>query len=73
VPRRKDDAGKFATEYPPAVILDAVESHTPATTGEIVEAVGCSANLARGRLHELAENGAIRKKETPGGYIWIAD
>lgn len=73
MPRRKDDAGKFATEYPPAVILDAVEDHTPATTGEIVTAVGCSANLARNRLHELADGGEIQKKETPGGYIWIAN
>ena len=71
--RRRDDDGTYTDEYPLDEFAATVERLEPTTTGEIVAEIGCSSNLARLRLHELADRGDVGKKETPSGYIWTVD
>ncbi len=62
--QKRDEKGKYRTEYTAEDVLDVFESMSvPAvTTPEVADAVGCSKGTARNRLDELVEEGRLYRK-----------
>lgn len=50
--------------------LDAVEKHSPASTAEVADEVGCTRRNADMRLKRLAEEGAVKRKKIAASQVW---
>jgi predicted transcriptional regulator len=56
--------------YPDAAFLSAVEEHSPASTAEVAETVGCTRRNADMRLRKLAEAGDVDRKKIAATQVW---
>jgi predicted transcriptional regulator len=65
------NTGRITQEYPDSAFLEAVEDLSPASTSEVGEAVGCSADNAYRRLKTLEESGEIQSKMAGNSLIWF--
>lgn len=50
--------------------LDAVEKHTPASTSEVANEVGCTRRNADMRLKKLADKGKLKRKKIAASQVW---
>lgn len=71
--RTRDDTGKFTADYPDEDFLAAVREHTPATTSEVAEAVGCVRQSADYRLRQLESEGRVESKKVGASLVWMVD
>lgn len=60
-PRRQYSDGDF---------LDAVAKHTPASTSEVANEVGCTRRNADMRLKKLADEGKVKRKKIAASQVW---
>lgn len=60
-------------KYTDQDFTDAVAAHSPASTSEIAEQVGCERQTADGRLKELAEEGEIQRKQIAKVTVWYQE
>jgi predicted transcriptional regulator len=49
---------------------EAVKDHSPASTSEVAETVGCTRQLADTRLKELAESTELEHKQIAKVSVW---
>jgi len=57
-------------QFSDADFLRAVEKHSPASTSEVAEEVGCTRRNADNRLKRLAEEGQLRRKKIAATQVW---
>jgi predicted ArsR family transcriptional regulator len=67
----RDDDGRIAREHNDDEIIDAVQKHNPATTGEVAEAVDMSRQGAAYRLEALETDGHIESKSVGPNRVWM--
>ena len=73
MPRERDEeSGRFVESYPPEAFLEALrdEAPFPISTPDVAEELGCSLVLARDRLSDLNEEGAVEKRRVGNAYLW---
>lgn len=68
---QEKESGKISQKYPDSAFIEAVEAHSPASTSEVGEAVGCSSDNAYRRLKRLEEAGEVRSKMAGNSLIWF--
>jgi len=66
----RDERNRFRETYSDTQFLEAVRELEIAGTGDVAERVGCSRELARLRLNELADRGDIEKRTVGGRHIF---
>jgi predicted ArsR family transcriptional regulator len=66
-----EETGQITQEYPESAFIEAVTEHTPASTSEVGEAVGCSSDNAYRRLKALEEDGKVESKMAGNSLIWF--
>lgn len=57
-------------QFPDSEFLDAVEEHTPASTSEIADEVGCTRRNADMRLKKLADDEMVERKKIAASQVW---
>ncbi|WP_092694156.1 FaeA/PapI family transcriptional regulator [Halorientalis regularis] len=67
---RDEDSGTFRQEYTDEDFLDAVEKHSPASTSEVADEVGCTRRNADMRLKKLADDGKVKRKKIAASQVW---
>ena len=60
-------------KYTDDEFIKAVQEHSPASTSEVAESVGCTRPSADGRLKELVEEGEIRRKKIGKVQVWFTE
>ena len=68
-----EETGQITQEYPDSAFIKAVAEHSPASTSEVGEAVGCSSDNAYRRLKALEEDGKMKSKMAGNSLIWFTD
>jgi len=66
-----EETGQITREYPDNEFIAAVEEHSPASTSEVGEAVGCSSDNAYRRLKDLEEEEKVQSKMAGNSLIWF--
>lgn len=69
--RTRSATGEFAETYPRAAFFTAVFEHTPASTKEVADAVGCTRQNADYRLRQLRDDGEVRSKKVGPALVWL--
>lgn len=69
--RKRNDRGRYTSEYSDEAFLDGVREHEPATTSEVAEAVGCVRQNADYRLRKLEDAGKVRSKKVGPSLVWM--
>ena len=73
-PQRDENSGQYVKSYSLDVFVDALDSTDGmASTGEVADVVGCSDRLALNRLHELVDEGRVRRRTVGNSTLWIVD
>ena len=57
-------------QFSDSAFLDAVEKHTPASTSEIADEVGCTRRNADMRLKKLADDERVERKKIAASQVW---
>ena len=57
-------------QYTDSDFLDAVEKHSPASTSEVADEVGCTRRNADMRLKNLADEGKVMRKKIAASQVW---
>ncbi|WP_338739369.1 FaeA/PapI family transcriptional regulator [Haloplanus salilacus] len=57
-------------QYSDVDFLDAVAKHTPASTSEVADEVGCTRRNADMRLKKLADEGKVKRKKIAASQVW---
>ena len=57
-------------KYTDEQFIEAVKEHSPASTSEVAESVGCTRPSADGRLKGLVEEGEIHRKKIGKVQVW---
>lgn len=57
-------------QFSDADFLRAVEKHSPASTSEVADEVGCTRRNADMRLKRLAEEGKVKRKKIAATQVW---
>jgi hypothetical protein len=68
---QENESGKIRKKYPDSDFVQAVSELSPASTSEVGEAVGCSADNAYRRLKALEEAGKVESKMAGNSLIWF--
>jgi len=66
-----EETGQITREYPDNEFIAAVKEHSPASTSEVGEAVGCSSDNAYRRLKDLEEEEKVQSKMAGNSLIWF--
>jgi len=68
----REDSGRYAETVTVEAVFEVFERvRGPAvTSGDIAEALDCSRETARRKLHTLEEQGRIASRETAGRIVW---
>jgi predicted transcriptional regulator len=69
--RARSSTGEFAESYPAEEFIAAVRDHTPASTKEVAETVGCTRQNADYRLRRLQDTGSVRSKKVGASLVWM--
>lgn len=67
---RNDTSGRFAPKYPNESFTGALDELGEVGTREVAEHVGCDFDTARLRLQNLAEQGAVEKRQVSSVTLW---
>jgi|APHM01.1.fsa_nt_gi hypothetical protein len=51
-------------------LIDAAEEHTPASTSEVADEVGCTRRNADMRLKKLADDERVERKKIAASQVW---
>ena len=65
------ETGKISKKYTDEQFISAVETHAPASTSEVCDAVGCSSDNAYRRLKQLENEGRVESKMAGNSLIWL--
>lgn len=57
-------------QYTDSDFLDAIEKHSPASTSEVADEVGCTRRNADMRLKNLADEGKVMRKKIAASQVW---
>lgn len=57
--------------YPDEDFIEAVKEHSPASTSEVAESVGCTRRNADIRLKKLAEEKEVKRKKIAASQVWV--
>ena len=57
-------------QFSDAEFVRAVERHSPASTSEVAEEVGCTRRNADMRLRRLANEGKVTRKKIAATQVW---
>lgn len=57
-------------QFSDADFLKAIEKHSPASTSEVADEVGCTRRNADMRLKRLAEEGKVKRKKIAATQVW---
>ena len=57
--------------YPDEAFIQAIKEHSPASTSEVAESVGCTRRNADIRLKKLAGEGSVRQKKIAASQVWV--
>ena len=69
--RTRDPTTKrFGEEFSDEDFIDAIDALGEAGTADVTDALGCSRETARARLHQLADDGQIERRKLAGAWIW---
>lgn len=68
---QEEETGQITQKYPDSAFIQAVEEHSPASTSEVGDAVGCSSDNAYRRLKALEEAGKVKSKMAGNSLIWF--
>lgn len=68
---QNDETGKIRRKYPDSAFIDAVSEHTPASTSEVAQSVGCSTDNAYRRLKRLEGAGEVQSKMVGNSLTWL--
>lgn len=60
-------------KYSDEQLEQAVRDHSPASTSEVAEVVGCTRQLADTRLKELVESTDLKHKQIAKVSVWYYD
>ena len=69
--QQDEDTGRITEKYADSAFVEAVDEHSPASTSEIAETVGCSRDNAYRRLKRLENAEDIRSKYVGNSLIWL--
>lgn len=70
----RDEHGRFAPKHTDAEVLAAVQTHEPAATSEVAEALGIARPSADYRLRRLEDAGRVTSKKIGNSLAWrLAD
>jgi predicted transcriptional regulator len=69
--QQDDKTGKITEKFTNQQFIDAVREHSPASTSEVGETVGCSSDNAYRRLKTLEEEGKLESKMAGNSLIWF--
>lgn len=72
VTRTRDDSGRYTSEVTDEDVLGVFESveGPTITTTDVVNALGCSREVARQRLNSLAERGLVKRRKSGQVVLW---
>lgn len=76
MPRERDEeSGQYRTAYTDEDFLDAIRSaDDQPSTPEIAAALGCADRTALVRLHDLADEGKVKRRKVGAVNLWsVAD
>lgn len=65
------ETGRIRRKYSNSAFIDAVIEHSPSSTSEVAESVGCSSDNAYRRLKKLESHGKIRSKRVGSSLVWL--
>jgi predicted transcriptional regulator len=68
---QENKTGKIKEKYPDEQFMKAVRDHSPASTSEVGDSVGCTQDNAYYRLKALEEEGKIESKMAGNSLIWF--
>ncbi len=71
--KQDSDTGLIERSYDDEDFLEAVRENEPATTKEVMDAVGCSRKGALYRLRNLEDEGVLRSKEAGTSLVWMVE
>jgi DNA-binding Lrp family transcriptional regulator len=57
-------------QFADADFLDAVKKHSPASTSEVADEVGCTRRNADVRLKKLTDDGRVKRKKIAASQVW---
>jgi len=71
---RDTESGRFSTAYSDDDFLEAIRRRDQPSTPEIASALGCADRTALVRLHELADEGKVKRRKVGAVNLWsVAD
>ena len=70
---RDTETGKISEKYTDEQFISAVKTHSPASTSEVSDAVGCSSDNAYRRLKKLESMGEVGSKMAGNSLIWYLE
>ncbi|OYR67539.1 hypothetical protein DJ79_08865 [Halorubrum ezzemoulense] len=70
---RDAETGKISEKYTDEQFVTAVKRHSPASTREVSDAVGCSSDNAYRRLKSLESMGEVGSKMAGNSLIWYTE
>ena len=68
----REDSGRYAETVTPDAVLEVfgTVAGPVVTSGDVAEALDCSRETARRKLHALEDRGRIAGRETAGRIVW---
>ncbi len=69
--KQDSDTGLIERSYDDDDFLEAVSENEPATTKEVMDAVGCSRKGALYRLRNLEDEAMLKSKEAGTSLVWM--
>lgn len=68
----REDSGRYAETVTVEAVFEVFErvEGPVVTSGDVAEALDCSRETARRKLHRLEEQGRIASRETAGRIVW---